>query len=130
MSCRARPDCKVQRLHTLDMCRNLLHTLKIGVVDYRMGCGRIYRWNIWLEFHHAYSLARVHSMHLDPKISGMDLAFLSACRRGYSLNHTLWGTGVINCKSRRMVLLIFKPQMYASPQPYAPLLHFRPLEKH
>ena len=45
------------------------------------------------------SPARVHFMHLGPKISGVDLAFLSAWRRGNSLNHTLWRTGVINCVS-------------------------------
>ena len=61
---------------------------------------------------------KVHSMHLGLKISGVDLPFLSTCRCGYSLNHTLCRTGVINCMSRRTFLLIFTPQMYASPQPW------------
>ena len=30
-----------------------------------------------------------HSMHLGPKISGVELAFMLAWRRGYSLNYTL-----------------------------------------
>ena len=37
----------------------------------------------------------VLSMPLGPKISGVELAFLSALRREYSLNYALWRTGVI-----------------------------------
>ena len=36
-------------------------------------------------------LAKVHSMHLGPKISSEELAFLSAWGHGYGLNYTLWG---------------------------------------
>jgi len=43
---------------------------------------------------------RTQFMHLDPKISGAKLAFLSVWRRGYSLNCTLWRTGAIKWKTR------------------------------
>ena len=55
-------------------------------------------------------------MHLRPKISGIELAFLLARWRGYSLSYTLWHTGVIKCKSRRTALLNFKHQVSAKPQ--------------
>ena len=58
--------------------------------------------------------ATVHSMHLSPRISGVELAFPSAWRRGYSLNYNLWRTGAIKGKSPRTVLLIFAPQVCAS----------------
>ena len=47
---------------------------------------------------HVYSHIRTqaHSMHLGPKISGVEFAFLSAWWRGYILNHTLWRTGIKN----------------------------------
>ena len=50
------------------------------------------------------------------KISGVELAFLSAWRSGYNLSCTLWRTGKIKCKSRRTVLLIFATQVYANLQ--------------
>ena len=62
------------------------------------------------------SSPEVHSMRLGPKISGVELAFLSAWRRRHSLNYTLWCTGVVKCKSQRTVLLIFVPQVYANLQ--------------
>ena len=55
-------------------------------------------------------------MHLGQKISGVELAFMSAWRRGCSLVYILWCTGVIKCKSQRTVLLIFAPQVYANLQ--------------
>ena len=60
--------------------------------------------------------AKVHSMHLGPKISSVELAFPSAWRRGYCLNYNLWRTGAIKSKSPRTVLLIFAPQVYANLQ--------------
>ena len=47
--------------------------------------------------------AKVHSIYLGPKISGVELAFLLAWRRGYSLNYALWRTSLIKYKSRRTV---------------------------
>ena len=37
----------------------------------------------------------MHSVHLGPKISGVEIAFLSVWCRGYSLNYTLWCIGAI-----------------------------------
>ena len=42
-----------------------------------------------------FELTMVLSMQLGPKISGVELALLSAWRREYSLNYALWRTGVI-----------------------------------
>ena len=60
-------------------------------------------------------LPKVHSMHLGPKISGVELAFPSAWRRGYSLNYNLWRTGATKSKSPCSVLLIFgaSPLLYS-----------------
>ena len=59
----------------------------------------------------------VHSMHLGLKISGVEIAFLSAWRRGYSLNYILWCTGVVNANlNQRTILLIFAPQVYTNCQ--------------
>ena len=55
---------------------------------------------------------KVQSMHLGPKISGVELAFLSAWRRGY----TLWRTGAIKWNSQRTVHFIFALQVYANLQ--------------
>ena len=51
-------------------------------------------------------------MNLGLKISGVELACLSGWWRGYSLNYTLWRTGVIKSKCRRSISLIFAPQVY------------------
>ena len=59
---------------------------------------------------------KVHSMHLGPKISGVELAFPSPWRRGYCLNYNLWRTGAIKSRSPRTVRLIFAPQVYANLQ--------------
>ena len=69
---------------------------------------------LWKE--KSSSWAKVHSMHLGPKISGVKLAFPSAWRRGYCLNYNPWCTGAIKGKSPRTVLLIFAPQVYANLQ--------------
>ena len=53
-------------------------------------------------------------MHLGPKIFGVELAFLSVWWREYSLNYALWRIGVIKCKSKCTVLLIFQSQMYTN----------------
>ena len=50
-------------------------------------------------------------MQLGPKISGVESAFLSMWRCGYSFNCSLWRTSVIKYKSPRMALLIFAPQV-------------------
>ena len=64
----------------------------------------------------SYRLTSTPCMHVGSKISGMGLSFLSAWRRRYSLNYTLWRTGIINCKSLRRILLISASQAYASLQ--------------
>ena len=55
-------------------------------------------------------------MHLSPKISGVELPFLSAWWRGYNLNYALWHTGVIQCQFRLTILSIFAPEAYANLQ--------------
>ena len=62
----------------------------------------------------AYLQAKVHSMHLGPKISGVELAFPSAWRRGYSLKYNLWRMGATKSRSPHTVLLIFAPKVYAN----------------
>ena len=57
-------------------------------------------------------------MHFGQKISGVELAFLSAWQCGYSVSYTLWRTDVKEYKSRHMVLLIFTPQVYANFRPW------------
>ena len=37
-----------------------------------------------------FRYAKVHSMHLGSKTSGVELAFPSVWRRGYCLNYNLW----------------------------------------
>ena len=64
---------------------------------------------------------KVHSMRLGPKISGVQLAFLSAWRRGGV--DTLWHTGVKKSTSLRTVLLISALHEYAN------LLRWRTLEE-
>ena len=58
----------------------------------------------WIVLH-----AIVHSMHLGLKISGVELAFFELGL--YSLAY--WRN---KCKSRRAVLVIFTPQVYANCQ--------------
>ena len=53
-------------------------------------------------------------MHVGPKISGVESAFLVAWRRGCSFSYTLWRTSVIKCKSRRKAPLIFAPHVHAN----------------
>ena len=51
-------------------------------------------------------------MHLRPKISGVEFAFLSMWRIGCSLNYTFRRTGGLQCIYRHTVLLIFPLQVY------------------
>ena len=53
-------------------------------------------------------------MHLGPKVPSIKLSLLSASWDGYSLNYTLWHTGVTKFKYQPTVLLTFVPQIFAS----------------
>ena len=44
----------------------------------------------------------------------MELGFLLVSQRGYSLNYSLWCSGVVKYNYWYMVLLIFAPQVYAN----------------
>ena len=63
---------------------------------------------------HLACQSKVHLMDQGLQVSGAELVFLSAWRRGYGLNNSLWRTGAIKCKYWRTVLLILTPQVYTS----------------
>ena len=87
-------------------CRYYMYTFwRAGIQSMKKGTSTLFK-------------STVHSMHLGPIISGVELDFLSAWRRRDSLSYTLWRTGVKECRSRRTVLLIFALQVYANLQPW------------
>jgi len=51
-------------------------------------------------------------MHLGPKISGVELVFLSAWKSGYSLHYTIRCNGAKKFIYQHTALLIFAPQVY------------------
>ena len=53
-------------------------------------------------------------IHLGPKISGVELAFLSVWPLGCSLNYAPWFAGIIEWKSWYKALLIFACQVYTN----------------
>ena len=67
-------------------------------------------------------------MHLGPKISGVELVFLSAWKSGYSLHYTIRCTGAKKIIYQHAALLIFAPQVYDNfvcwHTPEELLLHF------
>ena len=57
-------------------------------------------------------MAKVLSMHLGLKISGMELAFPLAWQHRYSINSTHWRTGAIKWKAPHAVLLCLHLNSY------------------
>ena len=69
---------------------------------------------------------KVHLMHLGPKISGVELIFLLAWRRGNRICYAPWRTDVVKCESLCTVLSIFASQVYASLQRWVPFEELLP----